>query len=289
MKVCHNNDNMIIKGMSLIFSRKAFSQMMEYNDYSYIREVLQYYGFSDMLKLSVMNIFKKSYSYMVKDYRCEYVYKNELLNRVILKEYGTKHSIVFNEFKVGHSIADMALFNGESKAFEIKSDLDSSFRLSKQMLDYTRLFQRSYVVIPEEKVDSYSSSISDSIGIIVMSNVKKHIELSTYRDAAHNEFIDSKLVMGCLRTKEYKHLVSTYFDKLPPVSDFEMFEKCSEMIESIPCHDLQQLFLHEIESRKNSYANICMVQKELRQMCLSMNYNLENINLLNQRLEASII
>jgi len=252
-------------------------------------KLLQYYGLSDLLDLSVSAVLKKTYTMLSKDYRCEYVYKNELLNEYILKKYGTKKTIVFNEFKVGRSIADIALFNGESKAFEIKSDLDSSVRLSSQMFDYTRLFQKCYIVVPEERVVDYLNNVGQNIGIIVLKRVKRHLELEEIQEAVSNNFIDSSLVMGCLRTNEYKHLVKTYFDKLPNVSDFDMFNECSKMVDAIPCQDLNQLFLYEIESRKNSYSNIRLVQKELSQICLSMNLSLNDISLLNQRLQTSLI
>lgn len=289
MKHNYIEDKIAFRGLSSIFSRKAFRNLIEYNDVSDFVEVLKYYGLDDMLSLSISDMFKKIYSILIKEYRCEYIYKNELLNRSILKEYGTKHSIVFNEFKVGKSIADIALFNGESKAFEIKSDLDSTFRLSGQIADYTRLFQKCYIVVPEAKLDEYATSIGLNIGIIALKVVNKHLELVQYREAVSNDYIDPKLVMGCLRTKEYKRLIETYFDRVPNVSDFEIFDECSKMMATIPCQDLQQLFLREIESRKNSYSNIRLVQKELRQMCLSMNFNIKKITLLNQRLQSSLI
>ncbi len=289
MKCSNTVENIAIRGLSSIFSRNAFNQLLEHNDSSYMVKLVQYYGFSDFLDLSTSAFLKKIYALLIKNYRCEYVYKNELLNDFILKKYGTKNTIVFNEFKVGRSIADIALFNGESKAFEIKSDLDSSARLFSQMFDYTRLFQKCYIVVPEERVDEYLNSVGENVGVIVLKRVKRHLEMEEIQEAASNDYIDPSLVMGCLRTNEYKHLVKTYFDKLPHVSDFDMFDECSKMVKAIPCQDLHRLFLKEIESRKNSYSNIRFVQKELSQICLSMNLSIKNITLLNQRLQASLI
>jgi len=67
---------------------------------------------------------KFAFAELRKNYRCEYVYKNTLINNLI-SNYGTKNSIIINEFRVGNSVADMVLFNGTSKAFEIKTELDS--------------------------------------------------------------------------------------------------------------------------------------------------------------------
>ena len=91
------------------------------------------YEQKELLWLSLIHIYsdllKKSYSVISKYYRCEYVYKNELI-KLLLKKYGTRNSVYFNEFRVGNSIADMVMFNGESKAFEIKTEYDTPRRLS---------------------------------------------------------------------------------------------------------------------------------------------------------------
>ena len=88
MKCSNIVDMIAIRGISSLFSRKAFNHLLEYNDSSYMIKLLQYYGLSDLLDLSVSAVLKKTYTMLSKDYRCEYVYKNESLNEYILKKYG---------------------------------------------------------------------------------------------------------------------------------------------------------------------------------------------------------
>lgn len=276
------------RGLSSLFTRRVFDVLLHKDSVSLVSQILDYYNIDSFKGLSLSQIFKKSYFALVRDYRCEYLYKNELLNQKLIKNYGTHRTLAINEFKVGRSIVDIAMFNGESKAFEIKSDLDSSFRLAGQMVDYSRLFQKCYVVVPETLLDNYINTIGSGIGIIVLTKVKRHLELETYRNAQPNEYIDPYLVMRCLHTKEYMHLINSYFGYLPEKSMFDMFQACSEMMASIPSSILQVLFLKEIESRQNATHRLLEVQKELRQMCLSMNMNLTDISVLNNQLTKII-
>lgn len=276
-----------LRGISSLFSRRVFNGLLK-DDMSLLKQIIAHYYLEDICNAPLTKIFKTSYSCLLKGYRCEYVYKNELINQKLIGEYGTEKTLAINEFKVGNSIADLAMFNGESKAFEIKSDLDTPFRLPSQMFDYTRLFQKCYIVVPEERFNNYIYEIESGIGVIVMTRVKRHFELVQAKDATPNKSIDSDLVMRCLHTKEYKHLIQTYYDVLPNVSAFEMFAACSELMKSIPNRDLQKLFLREIESRKNTTQRLCNVQKELRQICLSMNMTDRGIKQLNKRLSTTL-
>lgn len=276
-----------LKGISSLFSRRIFTGLL-HNDINLIDQMISIYGFSKCKGETLGTLFKRSYSRLASNYRCEYVYKNELLNQELLKGYGTERTVAINEFKVGNSIADIAMFNGESKAFEIKSDLDTPFRLPKQMSDYTRLFQKCYVVVPEESFKNYINEIGSDIGVIVMSQVKRHLELTEYRKAESNNYIDSDLVISCLHTKEYMDLVNSYYGYVPDVSIFEMYDVCKNMMRSVPSAILQKLFLKEIESRKTSTFRLNKVQKELRQMCLCMNMSDKDIHTLNVNLDTTL-
>ena len=281
------NSNTQLRGISSLFSRRIFSGILR-NDVSLLRQLTSMYLPQNTCQESLSHIFKKSYSLLSKEYRCEYIYKNELLNQKLIKEYGTDKTIAINEFKVGCSIVDLAMFNGESKAFEIKSDLDTPFRLSGQMFDYTRLFQKCYIVVPENHLDDYLYDIGNGIGVIVMTREKRHLLLEKYREAEPNNYIDSDLAISCLHTKEYMHLIQSYFGELPKVSIFEMYEECRKLMKEIPSTTLQELFLKEVESRKTATPILKKIQKELRQICLCMNLSSKEIETLNNTLTTTL-
>lgn len=281
------NSNTQLRGISSLFSRRVFAGILR-NDMSLLRQLVSMYLPQNVSQKPLYQIFKKSYSVLSNEYRCEYLYKNELLNQKLIKEFGTDKTIAINEFKVGCSIADLAMFNGESKAFEIKSDLDSPFRLSGQMFDYTRLFQKCYIVVPENHLNEYLDEIGNGIGVIVMTHEKRHLLLEKYRDAEPNSQIDSDLAISCLHTKEYMHLIRSYFGELPNVSIFEMYEECRKLMKEIPSTTLQGLFLKEVESRKTATSILTKIQKELRQICLCMNLNSKEIDTINYNLSTTL-
>lgn len=270
-----------------MFSRRVFAGILR-NDVTLLSQLVRMYLPHEVIKKPLYQIFKKSYLCLANLYRCEYLYKNELLNQRLLKVYGTDKTIAINEFKVGSSIADLAMFNGESKAFEIKSDLDSPFRLSSQMFDYTRLFQKCYLVVPEDHLKEYLDVVGNGIGVLVMTCEKRHLLLEKYREAEPNSYIDSDLAISCLHTKEYMHLIQSYFGTLPEVSIFKMYEECRKLMKEIPSTTLQKLFLKEIESRNTATPMLKSIQKELRQICLSMNLGRKEIEILNKNLATSL-
>ena len=151
-----------------IFSGNSFAQLLRNDDLDFINQQIVSYDIEKLGKSFETYADYLSYVYKIlhKDYRCEYIYKNEIINDLLLKQYGTKNTVVINEFRVGNSVADMVMFNGVSKAFEIKTELDSERRLNGQLADYQRIFQESYIVTHESLIHKYHN-LSENSGLIV--------------------------------------------------------------------------------------------------------------------------
>lgn len=58
-------------------------------------------------------------------HRNEYVYKNVLLNRIVMGRHSTRTSTAFTEVPIGDSIADFLIINGKATVYEIKTDLEA--------------------------------------------------------------------------------------------------------------------------------------------------------------------
>lgn len=228
------------------------------------------------------------YTSIAKDYRCEYVYKNELI-KYLISQYGTKETTAYNEFHVGDSIVDIALFNGESKAFEIKTEYDTTKRLGKQLDDYKRVFDRCYVVIPCEKADTYISSIDKSYGIITLERKNGRIYLTPIQEATFNNNLDPELVLSCLRIDEYESIVSEWTGSIPNVPKHQIYKECLSVFKEIPENTLRKLFVAKIKRRKRNTLTIKRTPSMLRQMCLSMNLSSKELDTLVNRLSEQII
>ncbi|MDE5999037.1 MAG: sce7726 family protein [Bacteroidaceae bacterium] len=280
-----NKELIRLRDLSSIFSRSAFVDILNYNDYSHFNWLVSRYN--TIKCATYFELLKKSYSLISKYYRCEYVYKNELI-KLLLKKYGTRNSVYFSEFRVGNSIADMVMFNGESKAFEIKTEYDTPRRLNKQMEDYKLFFDKCYIVVPENKLDDYYSIVESTTGIITMSRDNGHIILREVRTAHQNEHFDSEALMSCLRISEYKNIVMSLGVSLDGVAGYDMYKFCCDVLSHTNPNKIRPLFLYEVKKRKNNTSLLRKYPMSLRQMMLSLNLSENKANKLLKQLNINI-
>lgn len=278
-----------MRSYSAVFSSTSFSKLLKDDDYSFLNSRLIEYDNSLLNgKLTTYSDYLKFiYKELRKNYRNEYIYKNTLINELLLKEYGVKNTIVINEFRVGNSIADTVMFNGTSKAFEIKTELDSEKRLPDQLEDYTKIFKECYVVTHKKLVEKYIKA-NKNIGIIALSKGKRSLKIEEVKSAKINENIDASTLMKTIRTNEYKYIVENHYGQLPEMNDFNMFNICEELIMKIPNNELNELFLEVIRKRKSNTGKLRTFSHELRQLALAMNFNSDTYNLLLEKLNKPI-
>lgn len=289
--VMNNGRNYIdrerLRAYASVFSRNVFYEIIRFGDFSKLDTMLCKYDCGRDFS-TYYDYIRYAYRVLSKNYRCEYIYKNELINKLLIKKYGTKDSVAISEFRAGDSIVDLAVFNGESKAFEIKTEYDSDRRLGHQLKTYAKMFQRCYLVISEKLLDSYLPELSTDIGIIVLKDGKSSLQLEEIRSAGYNGIVDSDVIMRSVRTCEYKNIVASYYGMLPDVSRFDIFDRCKEMMKDIPPEELHRLFVTEIKKRKSVTAKLRHFPVELRQICLSMNIDGNAAGTLFMRLNLPI-
>ena len=277
----------IWKSASTAFSRNVVTDVMKYNDFSHLNWVFSLCPTQKSIS-TYLDLMDVVYRNMAKHYRCEYVYKNEIINHLVRSFKKSDKSVVFNEFRVADSIADLAMFNGESKAFEIKTEYDSSKRLEKQMRAYRRVFDKSYLVIPEEKLSVYMPTIDEATGIILLTYHKGRVCLLKYREAEQNKQIDAGTLIRCLHTSEYENIISSYYGKLPDVGAAEMFDACADKMSIIPMSQLREMFLSEMKKRKTDLGWLKGVPQPLTQLCVALNLKEKDISLLVDSLSTKI-
>lgn len=279
----------MLRSFSFVFTRSVFKEIIEYQDFSRIDNLIEQYELGQKGVSTYQDVIRKMYRVIRNQYCCEYVYKNEFLTRILIQQYGTAKTVAFNEFKVPPSIVDIALFNGESKAFEIKTEYDTPKRLYGQIANYTNFFDKCYLIIPEALLTKYLDLIELNIGILLLSQSKSSIKIFEYRDASNNDSLSVELVMRVLHTQEYKNIIKSFFGEIPPVSCFEMFEQCQDLMKDIPTSILRTLILGEIKKRRNNTCYLKHFPNELRQIALSLNLNHEEMLILKKSLEKLVI
>lgn len=106
---------------------------------------------------------------------------NEIVNELLMRYYicervvkyhfirtlkSSPDDIVAFEMSIGDSRIDICRINGGSYAYEIKTEYDNFDRLDSQMKDYFNAFEKVYVIVPINHVDSIKKHIPEKCGII---------------------------------------------------------------------------------------------------------------------------
>jgi len=277
------------RSYSSIFSSTSFVKLLQYDDYSFIDAKIERYDLSKIGKeiQTYYDYIQYVYHQLQKKYKNEYIYKNTFLNRLLIEKYGIKNTVAINEFRVGNSIADIVMFNGTSKAFEIKTELDTNKRLGSQLTDYLKLFKECYVITHESLTNKYLRE-DGQIGIIELIERPKSVSMREVRKAKVNKVIDPEILIRSIRTVEYKNIIKKYYGELPKMNSFNMFEICAEKMKYIPSDILHKLFINELKKRKSNTFIIEMFHEELRQLFFAMNLNEKSFKELDCKLNKHI-
>ncbi|MEO6135474.1 MAG: sce7726 family protein [Ginsengibacter sp.] len=273
-----------LRDYSSLFSRGEVSRWYR-NDFTSLNLKISRYDASYITQnCTYFSYLKHIYKVLAKFYPNEYVYKNEFINKQLIKELGGSNSIIYNEFRLGKAVADIVMFNGNSKVFEIKTLLDKDSRLSNQLLQYGKLFNEVYVIAPKSKVDKYLN-LDGKIGIIFYD--EKSGNFSLIRHSSNNSFIDVDILMQVLHTHEYINIVENYYGIKPAFNDFNKFDICKNLIKQIPSETLNEKFIGVMKKRKinNEFSK---KEKHLNQIFLALNLSCKDKQVLLTNLSSNI-
>jgi len=261
-----------LRDYSSLFRRNEAKLWMK-NDFTSLNYKIERYDgdWKSSSNSTYYDYLKYVYSILEKYYQNEYVLKNSFLTEWLVKELGESISKVFSEYRVGDAIADLAMFNGNSKVFEIKTEYDNDSRLKLQLENYQKLFNQIFIIIPVTKLHLYEKYDS-SIGIITYKRSQTQ-KFLLYRNAIDNAEIDAETIMRVLHTNEYKAIVNSYFGKLPKMTSFNQFSICSDFIRLIPNLELNRLFIEQMKKRNFENVLSSRYYKIFNQLGLALKLN----------------
>ncbi len=280
-------DKNILIDFSTLFTRSEISRFLN-NDFYSINLKLKRYNLNKKYNgKSYLYVLKDFYKQLIQYYPNEYILKNELINQILLneKEKDKKNTKIFNEFRIGKAIGDITIFNGVSRVYEIKSILDTDFRLNNQINFYSKIFNEIFIVIPFNLINKFSN-FDEKIGIILFN--QNTGELSIYKKAQHLENIDIDTLMQTIHTKEYIKIATSFYGKLPTMNSFNQFHICKELISKIPIEELNNLYINTIKNRKVNNTLSKKWHNELNQIFLSLNFDEKNKTKLLNNLKTKI-
>lgn len=256
---------------SSLFSRKVVDEVLR-GEYESVNKVYQLLDETDQFSNSTyLDYFAYLYQSMMQNYRCEYVFKNEVINKVLLSHFRNAKTVSISEFHVNQSIADLAMFNGISRAYEIKTDYDSDKRLGHQLADYQRLFDKCYLVISEHNISKYLNTVPEEVGVITLTYKKKTLVHNVLKKARMNNSVDVYTLMRSVRATEYRNIVRQIYGALPDVSEFEMFDACEKILMDANNAKVRTAFLQEMKKRRMNTHQIAQFDPFFRQLCMATN------------------
>lgn len=131
---------------------------------------------------------------LFQNYKGEEIFKYELFQNHI----NDKNIVAAFEIKVNNSRVDFLTINGHTTSFEIKSELDSLSKLSKQMADYMMAFEYNYLVTDDIHVEKAQELLPKSYGLVTYKGGK----YKKLRKASFNGKMDSKVQLNLLTKRE---------------------------------------------------------------------------------------
>lgn len=221
--------------------------------YSELVERLDHAGILELLDCSLADIFTEIYALLMKSYRCEYVYKNSLALRWLTESSHFGQSFVTDEFRVGKNRVDLAIFADFTRAYEIKSEYDSTLRLPSQTTEYAKVFDRVYVVTSDRLKGKFTTDLPQNIGIITLNERGEF--LKARESKSHAQQTNLSVAFDCLRRSEMVAIVESITKSLIDVPTSLIYAECKSKFRRLLPFDAQRLIAEQIRNRRYSTAS----------------------------------
>jgi hypothetical protein len=199
-----------LRFLSYVFTSKVLKELLSFGKTTTGAEVLENVGFYPTFGQSLSEFFDSCYN-ILKSIRPEYVYRNGIAEEFLLRRHSLETAGMLQELRAGASRADVVIINGETTVYEIKSEFDSLKRINQQILDYTSIFDKVYVVVHPTHVNQIEKKIPNQCGIIVLDQKYHFTEV---RQALSNpESLKKDAMFESLRRSEYLEILSRVANK----------------------------------------------------------------------------
>lgn len=260
-----------LRSLSQIFTPTNFERIVRKNDFANTQARIQKH-ISSPSSINYLQILQFIYKELLSNYKSEYLYKNALINKLLLGKYSINTTTVINEFKIARSIADFVLLNGEARVFEIKTEYDGLSKLDKQLADYMQFANKVYVVSNSKFTRKLLSDYKNTtIGIIEFTENNTLKELQSAKENTLS--FTHKTIFKTLRKQEYLDIIKDYFGRIPDVPNTKIFRESLKQAETIDIIDFQRMAYQKLKERKLKCSKEFLSDKlpyELKHICYSL-------------------
>ena len=249
------------RAINRVFTKGVISDLLEKGHNDVFDFVVRKYV-DEPQGLTHGELISEIYAYLKREQRNEYYYQNTLLKKLLDGVHSVNTTTALSQVRIGRSVADLVMINGDGIVYEIKSELDNFDRLEYQLHDYYQAFSKTVVVVPISSFDRVNAVLNGFKGIKGFAGVYAITEQNTlsnrYRiePKQNNACLSHTAVFKLLRKREYETVLLKYFGNLPKCDQVFHFRVCQKCFESIPMETAQKLAYAELRKR-NSITKDC--------------------------------
>lgn len=220
--------------ISRMFSSGVYRQLAEKGRSPLFSSLLRDTGLlsKDANFQTVSEAFETAFATLRKSgQRDEYIYRSALTHNILLGRHSLNTASLLTEFRTGSCKADLAILNGTSTVYEVKSERDSLNRLDNQLLNYRKVFAKIYVVVADQYVEQVVKKTTKDIGVMSLARWDR---IKTIREAAdRSHLICPATVFDSLRIAEAKEILTKLGIEVPELPNTKIHSAMRELFTTL--------------------------------------------------------
>ncbi len=224
-----------LSAISRLFSSTVFRELAEKGRSPLFARLLADSGLMDTLLAAetVGASFDSAFAALRKaGGRDEYVYKSALTHNILLGRHSLGTASLLTEFRVGSCKADVAILNGTSTVYEIKSERDTLSRLENQVQNYRKVFAKIYVVVAEPFIDQVLELTDSDVGVMSLARWNR---VKTVREAVDRaDAVCPTTIFDSLRLAEAMMILDSFGAVIPDLPNTKMREAVRQQFAMLP-------------------------------------------------------
>lgn len=217
--------------------------------FSFIPSELKYYRCHP---IKVKALLEKIFFILRETYRSEYFYKSLVTDKIVFGRHSPRTASAQIELPVGRSFVDIAVFNGTSTAYEVKTEFDSPRRLETQTRDYLSAFENVYLVTSDSLAERYLEICDPQVGVLAVTG---KLTLKTLRVASSNRNnLDQRVLFRMLRRSEYVEVLERVQGKKIDLPNGLIPAHCELLFRKLKPNEAHTFFLNAMQRRTTDHS-----------------------------------
>jgi hypothetical protein len=235
-----------LTALSRLFSPGVFRDIARNGQSATFSRLCRQAGLTETPGNTVADAFENAFAILRRTgYRDEYVYRAALTRNILLGTHSLNTACMLTEFRAGACKADLAILNGTSTVYEIKSERDTLTRLQNQIINYQKFFAKIYIIASEAHIPSVIASTSSSVGILCL-NTRNHI--TRVREASDNvKNVCPITIFESLRTVEARMILNEFGVLIPDLPNTMVRKAMRDIFAQLPPEDVHSAMVRTLK------------------------------------------